>query len=193
MSWIALAAAGLAVAAAALIVAAPRLRSRRLEARSASRILFPFVGTTLSPRTLEAALRLAQAETATLVPAYIATVPMNLSLEAPIGKECGDALPLLEAIEHRAGGLHVPVDSRIERGRTARHGLIQLIESEKFDRMVVPAQTKRSDGFSPEDIAWLLEHAPTEVVVMRPRTDRVLPLTGARSRRRSRRSVAAAG
>jgi hypothetical protein len=85
------------------------------------------------------------------------------------------------------------VDSRIERGRTARHGLIQLIESEKFDRMVVPAQTKRSDGFSPEDIAWLLEHAPTEVVVMRPRTGRVLPLTGARSRRRPRRRIAAAG
>jgi hypothetical protein len=168
MSWVALAAAGLAVVAATLLIAAPLLRSRRLEARSAKRILFPFLGTTLSPTTLDAALRLAEAETATLVPAYVATVPMHLSLEAPIGKECEAALPLLEAIERRATRLHVPTDSRIERARTPRHGLIKLIEEEKFDRVVVPAQTKRSDGFSPIDIAWLLEHAPGEVVVLRP-------------------------
>jgi hypothetical protein len=34
----------------------------------------------------------------------------------------------------------------------------------------VPAQTSRSDGFDPHDIAWLLEHAPGEVVVLRPHT-----------------------
>lgn len=168
MSWVALVAAGLAVIAAALLIAAPLLRSRRLEKRSATRILFPFIGTTLSPSTLDAALRLAEAETATLVPAYVATVPMHLSLDAPIGKECEAALPLLEAIERRATGLQVPVDSRIERARTPRHGLMRLIEEEQFDRVVVPAQTKRSDGFSPVDIAWLLEHAPGDVVVLRP-------------------------
>jgi hypothetical protein len=93
---------------------------------------------------------------------------MHLSLEAPIGKECEAALPLLEAIERRATRLHVPIDSRIERARTPRHGLLKLLEEEKVDRVVVPAQTKRSDGFSPVDIAWLLEHAVGEVVVLRP-------------------------
>jgi hypothetical protein len=34
--------------------------------------------------------------------------------------------------------------------------------------VVVPAQTRRSDGFSPVDIAWLLEHAPGDVIVLRP-------------------------
>ena len=191
MSWIELTAAGVALAAALLAIVAPRVRSRRLEARSAKRILFPFVGTTLSPRTLDAALRLAQVETATLVPAYIATVPMNLSLEASIGRECEDAMPLLEAIERRASGLHVPVDTRIERGRTARHGLIQLIEHEKFDRIVVPARTRGSDGFSPSDVAWLLERAPTEIVVMRPGSERPLRSSRRRGSRRSRRPVAA--
>jgi hypothetical protein len=77
-------------------------------------------------------------------------------------------MPLLEAIERRATRLEVPVDSRIERGRTPRHALAQLIEHERFDRIVVPAQTSRSDGFPPDDIAWLLERAPGEVAVLRP-------------------------
>jgi nucleotide-binding universal stress UspA family protein len=160
--------AALALAAVLLLLAGPRLRRRRLRARSPARVLFPFRGTTLSRSTLDATLRLAQTDLATLVPAYIATVPMNLSLEAPIAKECATAMPLLEAIERRAARLEVPVDSRIERGRSPRHALTQLLERERFDRIVVPAQTSRSDGFEPDDIAWLLEHAPTEVVVLRP-------------------------
>jgi nucleotide-binding universal stress UspA family protein len=168
MSWVELTAAALALAAAALLVAGPELRRRGLKRRSPARILFPVLGTTVSRTTLDAALRLAQADSATLVPAYIATVPMTLALEAPIPRECDTAMPLLEAIERRASGLEVPVDSRIERGRTPRHALAELMEHERFDRIVVPAQTSRSDGFPPDDIAWLLERAPGEVVVLRP-------------------------
>jgi hypothetical protein len=168
MSWIALAAAAVTVIAAALLVAGPWSRRRRLRMQSTARILFPFVGTSVSRSTLDAALRLARADSATLVPAYVATVPMQLSLEAPIPRECEAAMPLLEAIERRATRLEVPIDSRIERGRTPRHALTQLIEHESFDRIVIPAQTSRSDGFEPDDIAWLLEHAPGEVVVLRP-------------------------
>jgi nucleotide-binding universal stress UspA family protein len=168
MTWIVLIAAVLALVAASLLVAAPRLRTRRLHRRSPERILFPVLGSTVSRSTLDAALRLAQADSATIVPAYIATVPMTLNLEAPIPRECETAMPLLEAIERRAHRLDVPVDSRIERGRTPRHALAQLIEHERFDRIVVPAQTSRSDGFPPDDVAWLLERAPGEVVVLRP-------------------------
>jgi len=42
--------------------------------------------------------------------------------------ECETATPLLEAIERRATRLEVPVDSRIERGRTSLPALAQLIE-----------------------------------------------------------------
>jgi nucleotide-binding universal stress UspA family protein len=168
MTWIELVAASLALAAAVLLLAGPRLRRRRLRARSPARVLFPFLGTSLSRSTLDAALRLAQADSATLVPAYIATVPMNLSLEAPTPRECETAMPLLDAIERRATRLEVPVDSRIERGRSPRHALTQVMANERFDRIVVPAQTSSSDGFEPDDIAWLLEHAPGEVVVLRP-------------------------
>ncbi len=168
MSGIEVVAVVLALAAGTIFVLVPMLRRRRLHARSPARILLPLLGTRISRNTLDAVLRLARAESATLVPTYLATVPMRLSLDAPIGKECEDAFPFLEAIERRARRMEVPVDSRIERARTPRHGLEEAIEHEHFDRIVVPAATSASDGFAADDIAWLLEHAPGEVVVLRP-------------------------
>ena len=93
-----------------------------------NRILFPFVGTVLSERTLEATLRLAKSQHATLMPAYIALVPRTLSLEAPLGGECDSALALLEVIEQRAAREGVEVDSRIVRGRTTRQAIAELID-----------------------------------------------------------------
>jgi nucleotide-binding universal stress UspA family protein len=136
----------------------------------ARRILFPFIGSSISRPTLDAALRLARAEGATLVPAYVITVPFDLDLQAPLTERCEDAMSLLELIEQRAARLKVPVDSRVEVGRTARHALHELLEGERFDRIVVPAATHHSDGFAGTDIAWLLEHAPGEIVVLRPET-----------------------
>ena len=188
MSWLALTAAALTLAAVALAVAGPALRRRRLRAGSPRRVLFPVLGTRLSRSTLDSVLRLANAESATLVPVYLATVPMRLSLEAPISRECADALPLLEAIEHRAHRLEVPVDARIERARTPRHGLEQAMEHERFDRIVVAASTSTTDGFAPRDVAWLLEMAPGEVVVLRPSGERAIVSPrrgGSRTRDRS--------
>jgi hypothetical protein len=133
----------------------------------AGRILFPFVGDSVSRSALDATLRLARAEGAVLVPAYIVSVPLHLSLEAPLPRECERALPVLDVIEQRAKWMGVPFDSRIETGRTPRHALRRLLDEEKFDRLVVPAATRTSTGFSPEDIAWLLEQAPGEIVVLR--------------------------
>jgi hypothetical protein len=135
---------------------------------AAERILFPLLGDTVSHSALDATLRLARAEHATLVPAYIATVPLHLPMDAPLPVQCDAAMPLLETIEQRAARLGVPVDSRIETGRTPRHALRQLIESERFDRIVVPAATGTSSGFSGDDISWLLENAPGEIIVLRP-------------------------
>jgi nucleotide-binding universal stress UspA family protein len=133
-----------------------------------SRILFPFVGSVLSERTLEATLRLAKAQDATLMPAYIALIPRTLSLEVPLGAECDDALALLEAVEQRAARAGVPVDSRIVRGRTTRQAIAELVDEERFDTLVIPARSGASDGFEPRDIAWVLESAPSEVLVLRP-------------------------
>jgi nucleotide-binding universal stress UspA family protein len=132
------------------------------------RILFPFLGSVLSERSLDATLRLAKAQEAVLMPAYLAVIPRELSIEAPLGAECEGALALLELIEQRAAKAGVPVDSRIERGRTARHALGDLLAEQRFDSVVIPARTSGSDGFDPSDVAWLLESAPGEVIVVRP-------------------------
>ncbi len=132
------------------------------------RILFPFLGSVLSERSLDATLRLAAAENATVIPAYLAIVPQALSIEAPLGGEAEGALAMLELIEQRAARRGVAVDSRIERGRTARHALAHLLEQERYDSLVLPAASSTSDGFAADDVAWALESAPGEVLVLRP-------------------------
>jgi nucleotide-binding universal stress UspA family protein len=141
-------------------------RARR--SPSGRRILFPFLGSVLSERSLDAALRLASAQEATLIPAYLAIVPKALSISAPIGGEGEGALAMLELIDQRASRAGVVVDSRIERGRTPRHALEALLEAERFDTLVIPAETSSSDGFSASDVAWALESSPGEVLVLRP-------------------------
>jgi nucleotide-binding universal stress UspA family protein len=179
---------GLAVAAA-LSIRARRGRARPMRT-SAKRILFPFVGGALSRRALDGALRLAYADGATLVPVFLARVPMRLPLETPLQRQCEQGMPLLETIEQRAMGLGVPVDSRIERGRTARHALREAIAHERYDRLVVAAASHRSEGFHGEDIAWLLDHAAGELVIIRPDGDD--RLNGARGAGKLRRRRPAA-
>jgi hypothetical protein len=149
------------------------IRRRRAAAEPASlrpKILFPFIGHELSERALQATLRLARAEQATIVPAYLATVPMPLPLEVPVGRSCEEAFTVFEAIEQRAARVGVPVDGRIARGRNVRHALRMLMrEVPNATRIVVAAASHGSrDGFSVDDVAWLLRNAPHEVLVVRP-------------------------
>jgi hypothetical protein len=155
----------LGVGAGVLAVRARRGRQTSVVHGRSGRILFPFVGGSLSERALEACLRLAAAEDATLVPAYLVSIPMTLSLDAALPRSCDVAFELLEAIEQRAAAAGVPVDGRIAPGRTRRHAMRQLMTTERFDRIVVAAG---DDGFDVDDVAWLLRHAQGEVLVLRP-------------------------
>jgi hypothetical protein len=102
------------------------------------------------------------------MPAYLAAVPKRLPLECAIPAEAARAMPILETIEQRATAQGVSVDSRVERGRSYRHALARLLERETFDRVVVPATAEAGAGFSGEDLVWLLEKAPAEVLILRP-------------------------
>ncbi|HVY96097.1 MAG TPA: universal stress protein [Solirubrobacterales bacterium] len=150
------------------LLARSRRRGGRREADPVHQILLPFTGTEISRRAVDAALRLARAEGATLMPAYLAQVPKSLPLECAIPAEAARAMPLLEAIEQRASAQGVPVDARIERGRSYRHALARLLEREAFDRVVVPASADGGEGLSGEDLVWLLQKAPAEVLILRP-------------------------
>jgi len=132
------------------------------------RILFPFDAHGLAGNALDAALRLARAEGGTLVPVFLARVPLHMPLDATLPRQSKLAVPMQDLVEQRAGKYDVPVDSRIERGRSYRHALRQMIEHERFDMIVLAAAAAGGPGFGADDVAWLLANAPGEIVVLRP-------------------------
>jgi nucleotide-binding universal stress UspA family protein len=162
------------VAGAAVALLLVRRRRGAEPPASTRRILFPYLGSQLSIRALDAAFRIARFENATLVAVYLVPVPMAMPLASPIPRECDVAFELQEAIEQRAAAEGIPVDARIVRGRTVRHALRELLAQERYDRLVVAAGTATTDGLSAADVAWLLEHAPGEVAVVRPADDAAL-------------------
>ena len=167
----------LLVAVAALTVALSvalvrRRPPRRLVvSKSARRILVPFTGS-LDPTVLQAAIRIARAEDAVLVPAYLLIVPLRYGEDSPLRDQVKVAMPALEAVEHAALRAGVPVDARIEKGRTLTHAIRRLWEVEPFDRIVAPAPADGREGFTEKELAWLLLHAPTETLVLKPTPSR---------------------
>ena len=157
------------VVVAALVIAgcvgalAARVRPRRRPTHQGKRrILVPFSGP-LDPAVLDAAIRVARAEEAVLVAAYLLVVPLQYPEDSAQKEKVGIALPVLEAIEHAALRAGVPVDARIEKGRSLTHALRRLWEVEQFARIVAPAS-----GFTPKELAWILTHAPAETIVLSP-------------------------
>lgn len=162
-----------AVLAALVLVLAGTLawRSRTPGAlkspRGGRRILVPFTGS-LDPTVLNAAIRIARAEEAVLVPAYLLVVPLEYAEDSPLTDQVAVAMPLLEAVEHAAHRAGVAVDARIEKGRSPTHALRRLWTVEQFDRIVAPAPVSRSPGFTAKDLTWLLTNSPTETLVLKP-------------------------
>ncbi|HWF73198.1 MAG TPA: universal stress protein [Solirubrobacteraceae bacterium] len=169
------------VALAATHLQYRRRRPKRAPAAGAGRILFPFMAGALSQRALDAALRLARAEDATLVPVFLARVSLHLPIDTPLPRQSGLALSLQEVIEQRASTWGIPVDARIERGRTYRHALRQTFEHETYDRIVLAAGARGNDGFDAGDVAWLLDNAAGEIVVLRPASGTTIGLPVLRS------------
>jgi len=160
--------AAIAALAVAVAVLAFRLRGPGLPRHSVGRVLIPFTGGALDPTVLAAGIRIARAEEATLVPAYLIVVPLEQTEDAPMQQQVTTAMPLLEAVEHAALRAGVPVDARVESGRTPVHAIKRLWEAEHFDRIVIPAPAGRRPGFSPKDLTWMLTHAPSETLILRP-------------------------
>ena len=157
------------VLAVALVAVALVTRRPKIAHQGAGRVLVPFTGGALDPRVLAAGIRIARAEDATLVPAYLIVVPLEQPEDAPMQAQVTTAMPLLEAVEHAALRAGVPVDARIESGRTPVHALKRLWAAEHFDRIVIPAPAGRGNGgFTPKDLTWMLTHAPSETLILRP-------------------------
>jgi hypothetical protein len=165
-----LAGAAVVLAAVGGFAWARRRGPRPATAGSSRRVLVPFTGGALEPTVLAAAIRIARAEEATLVPAYLLVVPLELPADAPVQQQVAVAMPLLEAVEHASLRAGVPVDARVESGRSPMHALQRLWQVERFDRIVAPAAAGRGrdPGFTPKDLTWMLVNAPSELVILRP-------------------------
>ena len=173
---------------------APRGRRPARERPPAGRrILLPFTGPEISRRALDATIRLAKAEGATIVPAFLARVPRYLPLDSPLPTQCSYGMPLIEAIEQRATAQGIPVDSRTATGRTYRDALRRLLEQERFDRVIVSANDTRRTGLSRGDLEWLLERVPAEVLILRPAPDDFERVSAAGPTRHSDRAAGDAG
>lgn len=136
--------------------------------RPVRRILLPFTGQAISRRAFEAAVRLAKAENAIIMPAFLARVPRQLPLDSALPVQSGNGMPLLEAIDQRASSQGIIVDSRIARGRTYRDALRRLLDEEAVDRVIVSATNSPRNGLTSDDLEWLLERVPAEVMILRP-------------------------
>ncbi len=77
-------------------------------------------------------------------------------------------MPLLEAIEQRLSAQGIPVESRVGRGRSARDALRKLLEQEQFDRIIVSADEDPHVGLSYDDLRWMLDRVPAEILILRP-------------------------
>ena len=150
------------VGALGLVLYARRPPRRLPVRKGARRILVPFAGS-LDQSVLDAAIRIARAEDAVLVPAYLLVVPLRYAEDSPLRDQVRVAMPLLEAVELAALREGVPVDARIEKGRTVTHAVKRLWTEEEFDRIVAAAPS-----FTPKELAWLLTNSPAETVVLKP-------------------------
>ena len=136
--------------------------------RPVRKILLPFTGQAIPRRAFEAAVRLAKAENATIMPAFLVPIPLNLPLDAAMPQQCQKGMPLLEAIEQRARGQGIEVDARVSRGRSYRDALRRLLATEHFDRIIVSAAEAPQTGLRADDLDWLLKRVPAEILILRP-------------------------
>ena len=121
--------------------------------RPVRRILLPFTGQAISRRSFEAAVRLAQAENAVIMPAFLATVPRQLPLDAALPHGCERGMPLLEAVERSGRARACPSTPGSPRAllprRAAAPARVRVVRP--GDR---PGHEHR--GPSAEDVRWLL-------------------------------------
>jgi hypothetical protein len=145
-------------------------RRERSDARQpqGGRILLPCTGSEISRGVVDAALRLARSEGATIVPALLVRVPRELPLETPLVPQSRRGVELLDAINRRASAAGVAVDPRVSRGRSYRDALRRLLQQERFERTIVSPTSSHDLGRGIEDVQFLLERVPGEVMILRP-------------------------
>lgn len=141
------------------------------------RILVPFFGDILPDQALEVAANLAKAREATVVLFYIAIVPVTLNIEAELTREVEKGFNALEKAEQTLKHANVATEIRLERERTARKGIIDILKREPFESLVLEME-EAGLGLKLErqieDISYLFQRVKTEIIVVRSSRDVVV-------------------
>lgn len=134
------------------------------------RILLPFTGERVPERALEVAADLARFREATLVLFYVAIVPVTLNIEAELTREVERGFSALEEAERMVKKVDVHTEIRLERERTARRGIIEMLKREPFDSVVIemePAGPGLKLEKQIEDITYLFQRIKQEIIIVR--------------------------
>ena len=142
--------------------------------RTANGCSFPSRAARLDPSVLEVAIRIARAENATLVPAYLIVSRSGSRghADAPAGGDRDAAARGGRA--RRAQGRRPG-----RRPRRERPDADPRTEAALGRRAFRPDRRARATGgepgFTPKDLLWILTNAPSETVILRPRAESDAP------------------
>ena len=148
---------------------ANRAGRRCARASGGKRILVPFTGGALDPTVLAAAIRIARAEEATLVPAYLIVVPLEFSAEAPMrtagrGRDAAARSGRARRAARWRSGRRASRERPVRRSmRSSGSGTPSGSTASSCRR-----RSAGAPGFTPKDLAWMLTHAPSETLILRP-------------------------
>lgn len=131
------------------------------------RILIPTLGEHFSDRMVEMACMMAERRNAGLTALYVIEVPMTLPPEAEVPEAEKSALTALthaQAIAERHGKT---VETRIVKSRDAGRAIIDLLTSEDFTLVMIPARHRTDHGHFTlgSTVEWVIHHAPCDVMV----------------------------
>ena len=123
--------------------------------------------------------------TRSIMPAFLARVPMNLPLDAALPVQCARGMPLLEAIEQRASsqGVAGRLARRAAGARPAMRCANCSSRSTSTASSSPPTKTP-GPGLSYDDLRWLLERVPAEILILRPAPEDTRRISG-RGRQRA--------
>jgi hypothetical protein len=147
--------------------------------------LFAFPAKSFSAPALDYALCLARAGDDTVDAVSLHTVPLTSAIAAAPGEVNHDG-SLTQLIEARGHAFDVTVCTRAARGRSYRHALRDALATRAYDRIVIAAAQTQPPQITHDDIRWLLDTAPGEVLVLRPGLSPATTLSPSGSSRQQR-------
>jgi nucleotide-binding universal stress UspA family protein len=143
------------------------------EASTFARILVPVQGGRLSDRMVALSCQMAKYRHAEISLLYVIEVPLTLPSDASMPVDEQQAAEVFERAKGIADRFNVVMQTELYRTRQAGPGVVQFIRRGRFDVTLMGDAPKRTRGGTEfaRTVEYILEHAPSEVLIYRPAQD----------------------